>query len=190
MNIITRKGAESGFTLIELMIVIVILAILATLAIPSFTDFIEKNRVKNAAEDIYALLNQAKSEAVMRDTDLFVTINAGAWCLGFADAANCNCTLTDPGAENACAVDFAGAVSLRVVDGGDFEQVTITDDSFGGSTTFDSIRGVTQGNALEALIVQSGDWVLSVRVDEGGRARVCKPADTDGAKGVIGFPDC
>ena len=50
------KRAQSGFTLIELMIVVAIIAILAAIAIPNFLSFISKSRrteVKSNLEAIF-----------------------------------------------------------------------------------------------------------------------------------------
>ena len=46
-----------GFTLIELVIVVVMIAILSALAFPSMRSFIVRNRVRDAASDIFIVLN-------------------------------------------------------------------------------------------------------------------------------------
>lgn len=178
---------ELGFTLIEMMIVVVIIGVLAAMTVPAFDDLIAKNRVKNATEDIYALLTQAKTEAVIRDQDLRVTINPNAWCIGFSTTAGCVCTVTDPNDGTACAVPVGAVNALRVVNGAEFNNVTLTDNSFGGATVFDHVRS-TAGNG--SMTITSGTWALQISIGVMGRVRICKPADQGGVKGIIGFPSC
>lgn len=51
----TRKPSQSGFTLIELMIVIVIIAVLGTIAFPSYQDSVRKSRRSEAKTTLAAL---------------------------------------------------------------------------------------------------------------------------------------
>lgn len=55
---------NKGFTLIELMVTIAVLAIIATLAAPSMTSMIRKNRLHNDAREIVELATMARSNAV------------------------------------------------------------------------------------------------------------------------------
>ena len=81
------KKTPKGFTLIELMVTIAVLAIIVTIAMPSFTEMMERQRLKNAVETFYSDLLFAKSEALKRSTDVTVsnvgnclvaTVNAGS----------------------------------------------------------------------------------------------------------------
>jgi type IV fimbrial biogenesis protein FimT len=58
--------AASGFTIIELMMAVAIAAILATIAVPSFSGSIARNRVSSISSDYVAALNVARSEAIRR----------------------------------------------------------------------------------------------------------------------------
>jgi len=57
---------NSGFTIIELMIVVTLVAIIATLAVPSFQGLVESNRQKSTTNSVLGILNFARSEAVRR----------------------------------------------------------------------------------------------------------------------------
>ena len=73
-----------GFTLIELVIVVVMIAILSALAFPSMRSFIVRNRVRDAASDIFIVLNQARSEALKRNVTITLSpITAGSWLSGW-----------------------------------------------------------------------------------------------------------
>jgi type IV pilus assembly protein PilE len=52
---LVKKWYHKGFTLIEMMIVILIVAILASLAYPAFQNYITQGRARTASSDLMAL---------------------------------------------------------------------------------------------------------------------------------------
>ena len=59
----TRCG---GFTLIELMITITLGAIIMGIGVPSYQDFVVKNRIQTQASEIRSSLAMARVEAIRR----------------------------------------------------------------------------------------------------------------------------
>jgi prepilin-type N-terminal cleavage/methylation domain-containing protein len=61
-----NKKTTSGLTLVELVITIAVAGILAGLAIPSFRDMIQNNRMASHANELVSSVNLARNEAVKR----------------------------------------------------------------------------------------------------------------------------
>lgn len=77
---------SSGFTLIELMVAIALLAILISLAVPSFTSMIKRNRVDAAASSLAVGLATARSEAVKRGVNVSICKSSdGSTCATSGD---------------------------------------------------------------------------------------------------------
>lgn len=62
------RNAHTGFTLMELMVVIAIVGVLAGLALPSFRGTIQRAESKAAGTAFYGALQRARSEAIARNT--------------------------------------------------------------------------------------------------------------------------
>ena len=68
--------SQRGFTLLELLIVIALIGILATIAVPNFQEMVKRNAVVSQNNELVALINTAKSEAVRRSTAVTISIVA------------------------------------------------------------------------------------------------------------------
>ncbi len=59
---------RSGFTLMQLVLVMVLLAIVTAAGVPNFLSWLPKYRLKSAARDLYSNLQLAKMSAVRANT--------------------------------------------------------------------------------------------------------------------------
>lgn len=82
--------AQSGFTLLELMVVVVIAGILLGIGIPAMGNFIRNARITGAANDVMVGLHFARSEAIKRR--VAVTFCSSANTLNADSTANANPT--------------------------------------------------------------------------------------------------
>jgi len=84
---IPKRGAETGFNLIELVVAIAILAIIIGLAVPSLQSYILNQRVRNAAFDLTSDLLFTRSEATKRNANVVMTATGGTWQNGWIISA-------------------------------------------------------------------------------------------------------
>ncbi|WP_323135074.1 GspH/FimT family protein [Methylophaga sp. OBS3] len=139
-----------GFTLIELMIVIAVLAVLAAIALPSFQTTLEKRRVTGAADNLFAALHFARSEAIKQNNQVQFQFDANTWCYGIDDAgSDCDCS-----AEPAnCTISGQQKIGL----GNDYRDVVLTVQNFNGN---DIVFSPRQGMPLDPN--DSGVFTLSI----------------------------
>ena len=72
----------AGFTLVELLVVVTLTAVLVIIAVPSFKDLIERNRVAGEINSLVSDLQFARSEAIKRGrTQVVCVSSSGTACL-------------------------------------------------------------------------------------------------------------
>ena len=116
-NVTVTKCHQAGITLLELMITLTVAAVLLVLAIPAFTEFRERTLFRGSTDQLLAMVQNAKFEAVQRDRPVTVTFLSQAggtvWCVGANEGnAACNCLQPDPAAAGFCNVGSYPALNL------------------------------------------------------------------------------
>lgn len=177
---------QRGFTVIELMVVVVVLAILATLAGPSFVDMMDRRRLVNQAEAITELVQLARLEALKHSTvgadrSVAFTVSPGPpWYVGLkGGSTGCNGTASD------CVVNEGGTPVTRLVTGSDCGTCTMTSPSASSTLVF-SFRGLVEGATDVPITVRSARGrELRINVSRIGRVGVCAVGGL-----VSGYPSC
>lgn len=110
---------QTGFTIIELMIVVTIAGILLAVSAPAFQDVISRTVVNSQARTLLSAINYTRSEAIRRNTEVALCASttgndcvAGSWSDGWLVFVDNN-----GDADGAAGSVDAGDEILRVYDG-------------------------------------------------------------------------
>jgi len=165
------ERTQLGFTLLELLITIAVIGVLAASAYP-ILDVIDKRRVQGAAEDIYGMVQFARSEAIKQSRDMFLVAqkDGSAWCVGVSQTSGCSCTVSDPTDGNACIVSGA----IKTISSTEHPQVSMTSSAL--NITFDHVRGTATASTITLAHATKTQWSLSTVVSPLGRVRISVPA--------------
>lgn len=156
----TAHNRQRGFTIIELMVVIVIAGVLLTLALPAFNDMLARRRLEGQANEFVTDLAYAKSEAVQRNRNVALFTGGGGTCYTIAmwttGTGSCDCT-----AMPSCT---GGPVELKTVTLSNSVAVS-------NAVTFDfePVRGGLQPAAAASAAVSLGSRTYTVSVTAYGR---------------------
>lgn len=87
------KLRDSGFTLIELMIVVAIVAILAAVALPAYTDYITRSRIPDATSNLAT--KRVQMESFFDNNRTYVGATACAADTTTSQYFNFSCSVVD-----------------------------------------------------------------------------------------------
>ena len=152
---IVRAGASRGFTLTELVTVVVILGILAAFAVPRFFD-LEVFEERGFYEEVAAALRYGQKIAVGSGCPVRVSINAGGYDLMQQAASGNRC---DP-------ADSTWAVPVMLPDGQAAAGSTPAGVTLGPVVTY-LFDGLGQTDLGADLTVSIGSWSLIVQAQSG-----------------------
>jgi len=162
---------QSGFTLVELVIVIAVLAILTTFAIPSYQQMIQNAMIKTATESILTGFQIARAEAVTRNTNVQFDFRGDKsdWTVCVSPAAGGSCPTTDG----------ATTIQSRKKEGGSSSTITVA--PTGGPYVFNGFGVMTSlaTGTLNLNISNSASTSsrnLRIVVAAGGAIKSCDPA--------------
>ncbi len=159
-----NSSKSRGFSLIELMIAVVMIGIVLAFAVPSYREWIENSKVRNAAESILNGIQKARAEAVLKNARVQFSLVGGnsAWTVGCV-AATANCPAT-----------------IEQRDMGDGSAATVTVNPAGGNVIFSNlglrVSGFTQVDVDTTALSAADSRDLTIQVTTSGAARMCDPA--------------
>jgi len=113
--------AQKGFTLVELMIVVVIIGILSAIAVPSYTDYVTRGRIPDATSNL--AIKAIQMEQFYQDNRSYVGATA------------CPDTATSQYFDFTCTVQTATAYTLTATGKGTMAGFTYTIDQQGAKAT-------------------------------------------------------
>lgn len=159
-----------GLTLVELMIALGVLAVLCSLAAPSLSGWIARNRVQAAAAHLVADLAEARHEATRRGQPLRVNFQPGsAWCYAITLDPQAGCASPTASVLKRVQADDHPGVQLLMADAVDFDDRT----------------GTVRQPVARMQLQSAQGHLLQVTLSRLGRASVCAPRGA-----VPGVPAC
>jgi type IV fimbrial biogenesis protein FimT len=156
---------QSGFTLVELLMVLVLIAVVTGIALPAFSATIDSQRRQDAAQQLASGIRMARAEAIARNEVVIMAPVDGDWSKGWRTFIDANRNGVQDSDEPTQA-ERAGYRNVKVV-GNSKVRESIPFDSTGGS-----INAGTGNGTL--FICQSGRAASQYRVilAPSGRARI------------------
>ncbi len=147
---------DTGFSFLELMVVIAIIGIMSTIAIPGFIQWLPKNRVGNAAREVKSTLEFARSNAIRRNRAVRVEFDFDAESLTVIE-------VVDPD------VPTETTLRTRQMPG----DVDLQANGLVSPVTFNG-HGFSLGSSGGVVVVNTSDNTLSrsITLTVGGNARI------------------
>jgi len=158
------KHRSAGFTLIELITTVTVVGVLLSLAIPSFRETIDNNRLVGANNDFVSALNYARSEALKRSnavtlcssTDGASCAASTTWSTGWIAFGDTNANGSLDGAETVIQAWPATETNFALTSNRDFVRYASTGVS-SAAATFGLLKtGCTGNHARQITITVTG----------------------------------
>ena len=125
-------GLSAGISIVELVVSLAVVSILASTAVPTFSSFIQSNRLSKSTFDVLGTINLARTEAVKRRTRVVLcrsadptlttpacSGSANTWTTGWLVFASGDANSTyEAGTDTLLGVGLVGADNVTVITNG------------------------------------------------------------------------
>lgn len=160
---------QQGFTLVELVVTMAVLVTVSMLAVPAFQSAVGNAQIRTVAESISQGLQQARVEAIKRNTKIKFTLDTNSsWQFG-CDAITTACP---------------EVISKKAASEGASAAVTVTADNYTAVFTGFGTRdpalqaGLSSVDVSHQAVGEQERRALRILLAAGGYARICDPAVT------------
>ena len=181
-----------GFTILELMIVLVISAIGVAIAVPTYQGVMQRRETTAQAEELAAFVSFAQGEAIKNNRLVSVHLtytDEKNWCFGAMQGnAPCDCEELTTTELDYCSLNGVA----KILRSSDRPKSRMTTPSADRTLVFDPVRGTMTAAGLATnhnvrLRSDNDKWSLRVDVEATGRVTICSPVP---AEAVPGYKSC
>ncbi len=171
------RSTGTGFTLVELLVVMAIVATLLAAAVPSFQAMLRSQRLNTGTDALFAAINFTRIQAIARNTRVAMVPSdpqqgdfSRGWIIfvsrggGLAPA--------DPGDIIARHGPLASSIRIGTKLSSQHEPGYLAYNGAGRSCTIDNSMAAHWGT----LSLFDGEQIRRIKINMLGRARVCNPA--------------
>ena len=137
---------HSGFTTVELLVVIALIGIIAAIAVPNFIGWLPKYRLRAATQDLYSNFQRAKMGAIKNNND---------WAIVFDEIAHSYSIISDFGGAGQAVektvnlsnyksgIGFGNGNAIQDIPGGSFPNGSVSYDTPDNTAVFNP-RGLSK----------------------------------------------
>lgn len=163
---------DSGMTMIEFMVILAIIVILSLTAYPSLVSLVQRYRISGETETLFSTLQYARTEAVKRNTTIYVSFTTGdSWCYGVNAGAACNCATSGSCGLGVHAAASAATISLS------------TSGLSSGSVAFEPTHGAASASGSVTMTLYGQSSLITVNIARLGSLQLC-------STGISGYTAC
>lgn len=181
---------DSGFTLVEMMVVIVLFSILTVLAFPAMTDWVRNSRVRAVADVLQNSLRLAQAEALRRSRQTIFTYATVAAPASQSYSVNTVPLMTDDLTTAAATLVETGALSSPNSGVQVAGPTAICFNSL-GRLVQNTTAGCPAPNSptrFNITLAAGGGRPMQVLVSLGGQVRMCDPGKVFSTANPDGCP--
>lgn len=117
---------QSGFTLVELVVMLAVLVVLVSYVVPSYQTMIANSAIRSTAVELVSVLGNARADSLSRRVCATVTLSSGGWSLIYPDTATAGCPASTMTAIKSNGTPSGSAVAMQVVDSAGTKVTSIT----------------------------------------------------------------
>lgn len=180
-SVVSGRGAEKGFSLIEVVMIVAIVGILTTIAVLNFGGIIDSYKVRGAASQLYSEMQMARLKAIKEGKEWAVEFSGNTYCV----KNQINTALIPPSADGwASGCSTTNDTILKTISlDSDYPGITATSSGSGGLS---SGREVFYPNGTASSGISNPTWA-KVTISKGSRIQsVCIRSTTGNIRVVSG----